>query len=286
MTKETRVGLLLGLGFIIAFGMILSELREDPPAVSNDKEKPLLETTYYRTEPVSVEEIAFGPAEQPPMRTFRDRPAGSDPVARETAHVAPETPAPVLHSARILRETVDPGQPDFDPPAVEEIPEAPRVAERPAVSQPAVAVRTYTVENNDSLYTIAGKFYGPNNSHLFKRIYEANRDRLTSAETVRVGQVLVIPPLPGSGSRPSASSSRGVRQVDLAQLRQHVTSPARARGAAKIYVVQRGDNLTRIARKMFKDSSLGSVNRIYEANRDQLENRDSLSEGMRLRIPS
>ena len=280
MTKETRVGLLLGLGFIIAFGMILSELREDPPAASQEIETPVLEPAYYRPGDVSVEEIAFGPAEEPPMRTFRDRRASF-------AHETPGRSAPVLPPRAVIhREVVDSGEPDFAPPAIQEAPEPRPVVEAPAVRRPAVAVRTYTVENNDSLYTIAGKFYGPNNSHLFKRIYEANRDRLSNASTVRVGQVLVIPPLPGSDPRPATTTPGRTREVDLAQLRQHVTSPAPARGTARIYVVQRGDNLTRIARKMFKDSSLGSVNRIYEANRDQLENRDSLSEGMRLRIPS
>ena len=54
----------------------------------------------------------------------------------------------------------------------------------------------YTVRAKDSLSKIARAFYGPEMGHQYRRILEANRETLPDAETLREGQVLVIPPLP------------------------------------------------------------------------------------------
>lgn len=158
----------------------------------------------------------------------------------------------------------------------------PLPAEEP--SEPADSRRTYKVQPKDTLYEIARKLYGPNNGHLFKTIYEANRDRLPDASTVYVNQVLAIPPL--ASRRPATAPDRPkVRQMDLSEIRRYVTAGVGGRNK-RIYVVQRGDNLTRIARKMFNDTTRESVERLYEANRDKLSDRDSLIEGMKLQIPS
>jgi nucleoid-associated protein YgaU len=52
----------------------------------------------------------------------------------------------------------------------------------------------------------------------------------------------------------------------------------------KFYIVRKGDTLSRISRTYY-----GSANewyRIYQANRDQLDNPDMLKPGMKLRIPN
>ena len=50
---------------------------------------------------------------------------------------------------------------------------------------------TYTVQPGDSLWKIAVKAYG--NGRRWTKIYEANKDRISDASRIRVGQVLVIP---------------------------------------------------------------------------------------------
>jgi len=49
----------------------------------------------------------------------------------------------------------------------------------------------YTVAAGDSLSKIAKHFYG--NANEFMRIFEANRDKLTDPDKIKVGQQLVIP---------------------------------------------------------------------------------------------
>lgn len=54
----------------------------------------------------------------------------------------------------------------------------------------------YTVKRGDSLGQIARSFYGSITHTDF--LFEANRDRLASKDDLRLGQVLLIPPLPVS----------------------------------------------------------------------------------------
>lgn len=63
---------------------------------------------------------------------------------------------------------------------------------------PPAAVE-YTVLDGDSLSTISQQFYGTTKQAKF--IFEANRERLKlkSMDSIRAGQVLVIPPLAGAG---------------------------------------------------------------------------------------
>jgi len=51
--------------------------------------------------------------------------------------------------------------------------------------------QTYTVAAGDSLSKIAKQFYG--NANEYMKIFEANKDKLTDPNTIKVGQQLVIP---------------------------------------------------------------------------------------------
>jgi len=52
---------------------------------------------------------------------------------------------------------------------------------------------------------------------------------------------------------------------------------------AQYYVVQKGDSLSKIAREYYGDMSL--YPKIFEANRDILDDPDKIKPGQRLRIP-
>lgn len=51
--------------------------------------------------------------------------------------------------------------------------------------------RSYTVKSGDTLSKIAKEFYG--NANDYQRIFEANKDQLTSPDKIQVGQELNIP---------------------------------------------------------------------------------------------
>ncbi len=51
--------------------------------------------------------------------------------------------------------------------------------------------KTYTVKPGDTLSKIAKEFYG--NANEYNKIFEANQDKLESADKIQVGQELTIP---------------------------------------------------------------------------------------------
>ena len=53
------------------------------------------------------------------------------------------------------------------------------------------AARTYTVQPGDNLSKISKQFYGDANRYM--KIFEANKDKLSDPDKVRVGTELVIP---------------------------------------------------------------------------------------------
>ena len=53
------------------------------------------------------------------------------------------------------------------------------------------APKAYTVQSGDTLSKISKHFYGDANKHM--KIFEANRDQLSSPDLIKIGQVLKIP---------------------------------------------------------------------------------------------
>ena len=53
-------------------------------------------------------------------------------------------------------------------------------------------IESYTVKAGDTLSMIAEKVYG--DAAKYNDIYEANKDQLKSADDIKVGQTLKIPP--------------------------------------------------------------------------------------------
>jgi nucleoid-associated protein YgaU len=60
-----------------------------------------------------------------------------------------------------------------------------------ATSAPSVGARTYTVQPGDNLSKISKQFYGDANKYM--KIFEANKDKLSDPDKVKVGTELLIP---------------------------------------------------------------------------------------------
>ncbi len=312
MTKETRIGLLVGLLFIVAFGLVLSELAgtdSSPPAPAAAEENfesyahtPVIEEAFPFAERVAAGRRSPGPSDGQPAAgggVAAVEVSLSDPLAEGDrgggmieAIEAEVSPGPAVLAATDRRT----------PP----IPPAPAPTPAPA---PPPRRRVYTVQPNDTLIRIARRLYGPGNDMLYKRIYKANRDVLVDESTLEIGQELVIPPLGPGANRPGgpgASASTplgpaappplaggagqregtGYAEMDVSDLRRHFAGVRSLGPVRRAYVVRRGDNLTGIARKLLNDDSPAAVRRIFNANRDTLASPDLLQVGMKLNIPS
>ncbi len=202
-------------------------------------------------EPVPPEETTARmdlPIELPQAETAQSRPA-------ETAAARSTTPAPVA---------------------------APTQKPAPAAATPQ---RIYVVEDGDVLATVAKKAYGPEEGNRLvnvNRIFEANRDKLTSPDEIVVGQKLVIPPLPGA--KPDMTLSQAVFEKVEQIGKRNVAEVQAPKPAGTVYVVQDGDSLWKIA-----SGQLGNGARweeIVKLNTDTLKSKDAtLVIGMQLRLP-
>ncbi len=271
MTRQARVGLLVGLGFIIMFGVLMSELTGGSAA-------PPIE------EPASggaVNEYAWAP------------------VIEEIPAAKPEV------MERLSATTQDEREQDEEPVAIVRVERSSGDGESQQARTDAARTvrrrgeRKYTVKPSDMLIKIARKVYGPGHEDEYKRIYQANRNILSSESLVIAGQELVIPPLSDAREvrpqqRQAAQSpthrrraSEGYRQMGLDELRRHFSAGRGDQAASgRVYVIRRGDNLTGIARRYLKDDSKEAVMKIYNANRDKLSSPDVLPVGVRIVIPS
>lgn len=66
-----------------------------------------------------------------------------------------------------------------------------KVSPKPGVSAPVSSMKTYTVQEGDTLSKIAEMYLG--NAGEYMRILDANRDQLSDPDKIQPGQVLKIP---------------------------------------------------------------------------------------------
>jgi len=310
MTKETRFGLLVGMVFIIAFGLILSELTgtDAAPPVPPAEEEYL---GAYGHAP-SIEDVPLLPEAGRAVASLSGPPGSVAPGPGAVVE-ATLSHRPGIAGARSLVEAQVHPRPAVLAATVEPRDAAVESRRPPPPVARAPRRRVYVVQPGDTLIRIARKVYGRGKDLEYKRIYNANKSALPDESTLSIGQELVIPPLPGRevqpvaqaggaasrlgpSARPAAlapapaprrrGSGERVVELDVDELGRHFGRREASRGASRGYVVRRGDCLTGIARRLLRDDSPETVRKLYEANRDRLRSPHCLQVGMRLQIPS
>jgi len=292
MTRQTRIGLLVGLAFIILFGLVLGELTEtSPPAPAPGAMEDV--GSYAHARPVEEIYVPEGEEISIDVPWARDEAlADALPDARDVGDMVLAAGRPEAAPARGVSRPIETARP-------ERIETADPSAEGGPAAATVPAPRTHTVRPNDSLIRIARAWYGDRRWRQYKRIYQANRHKLPDESTLQVGMVLVIPPLEDEAASaadrtravaarpPAATPGLPGREMTIAELGRYFgVSQSRRASAGRVYVVRRGDNLTRIARITLHDDSRAAVLKIYNANRDKLSSPDRLPVGLALRIPA
>jgi nucleoid-associated protein YgaU len=182
-----------------------------------------------------------------------------------------------------------------DPRLTDNLPDAPDAAAPPrsawrgtvepasnnAVEPLTVENGKYTVQPNDSLWTVSEKVYGT--GRYFKAIYEHNRARLPHADRLAVGTVIAVPPVALLEQNYPALCPKQ-RKSALVKPRTIEASTRQRIAGSNVYVVEEGDTLFDIARY-----ELGKASRwaeIYDLNRAALgEDFDYLQPGTELAMP-
>ena len=272
MGRETRIGLLIGLAFVVVFGLVLSELTAPEAAPPPSEE---ISSAYRHTYVINETLDDTG---RRSIHVSRSR------LSAEASRRESLAASPPPRESRDSTESREVGE-SIVPPA--------HAAQVRRVLPPSPRVTTYAVQRGDTLIGIARKVYGPNHEQQYRRIFEANLRILPDEGSVMPGQVLVIPPL--SDNRPVSAAPAGpvARAVQPRRPSEtNLISPPRPVVAAMIrtpgersYVVKQGESLQEIAYRLYGDDSRRSVMKIYDANEEKLRGLDHLPTGMALTIP-
>lgn len=301
MTRDAKVGLLLGLVFIFIIAFIINGL---PNFRKSDKDSGN-DLTRSR---VQLEKNSRGignNARQVAQRTVTPiRPQAvpaARPLIRQTAqqNTAPgisQTISPSIFSStnknnERFRMSLPPSTSGVNKTRsfVQQKPltqsrALTAMSTSPKTVQAAAKTRIYKVEDGDSLASIAKKFYGDgigNKRETVNLLFKANRKVLKNMDAIYIGQKLIIPPIKIDNSDNPALALTGKQFESVDSVGQRKKPASVTKADTKQYIVKEGDNLWKIA-----NEQLGDGNRYPQlAKLNKLEDEDLLSVGMRLKLP-
>jgi nucleoid-associated protein YgaU len=301
MTADAKVGLLLGLVFIVIIAFLVNGLPSFLQSAS--AEDVVINTITPPTGPdLVIDDRVMDTARQlqPEMR-FRQSQPPQDVVLLNPQNASPAAAVePVMPPA-----PVEPVQPvetavartaEVSAPAAASTPQVTYVTPAASSSETTAAVgstaapkgRVHVIQNGETLSSIAQKYYGKeegNRRAVIQKLYEANRKVLTSQDKVRVGDKLTIPPLTdAAGGSAVASKTPEASQTLLTKFSTMLERPAKEdQKQITEYTVKQGDSLWSIAQRMLGDGK--RYKEIIQANQDKIKDADDLTAGMSLKIP-
>lgn len=321
MTRETKIGLLVGLCFIIVIGILLSDhfrATMDPPQAAlvdvGDNVRDTVTSPAGNTPPVRFVQ----PRDVQPREPVKTRDELSSPPSPVTLRRAGEprgagpagnAPAGGTYTQPPVALTDTPPGPTHTPPIPQSLADAARahgmdvvpvdLSGRPiagatgasaagtATAGAAVAgMQEYKAESGDTVSKLAARFLGANTKINRDLIIKANPTLQSNPDRIIVGQSYIIPaaaaPVAAAAPSGSAAAAPAPPPAPVAQ----APAPTAATADADVYTVQAGDNLWRIARDQLGNPGL--VDTLKDLNSDVLkgDNKDTVIPGMKLRLPT
>jgi LysM repeat protein len=287
MNRETKIGLLVGLAFIIVVAILLTDhttTTTDPrpaalPEVGNNVRQsvttPAPPTDNTRPQVPTRADLAKTPVEpvKPPVKIVQVGPETPDsPIAIGPApQIDPTTQMPVMKPV-----TSKPAKPDLVAQHPDELTrvDGPGAANRttpPAIVPP----KTYVAQAGDSVNRIAARnMPGGNTKTNRDALIKANPTMQADGNPVVIGKTYIIP------------SAGAIAQISDSAKRPAVPTfvkPAPTPANVTWYTVKENDNLWRIAA-----SELGDGNRwqqIKDMNKDLLNGGETVKANQRIRLP-
>ncbi len=253
MGNDAKIGLLFSLGFVIAIAFILYGVNDK--AVKSNAD---LFNTSRDDGALAASNKQPGNSYRPAVATFDN--SASEPTINRTAP-AVSTPI-VVDLPRVAHAN------DFLEPVPEDYVEPQEVVSHSTSGWP----KEHIVARGENLTAVAIKYYGPTQGQRWvnvQKIYQANRQVLSSIDNVREGQKLSIPALDGVISNIAFNTASNI-----------TTSAATTRQ----YTVVAGDSLWRIAQRELGNGA--RLNEITKLNSSQIRNADDIREGMKLNLPA
>lgn len=315
MTRETKIGLLVGLAFIIVVGILLSEhlttTTERPAAPLADAGEGVREGVAAPGVTMREEPAPYrAPAPAHPVPIARDLVAQPQPgpahVAIGPGHAAQppivitntQTAAPVIPA---IDNNVSPVGPiSTEPPLITRVPTdifanhplQPIAAQQgesvipvnsthtpPANTLAANKVREYTAQPGDSLSRIASLLPGGNTKSNREAVMALNPELKKDPNKVIAGRKYQLPI--DTATVASVPPPAPVVESSSPVVR---SSDRPADTQYRTYTVKKGDNLTKIAIEQLGSKS--QVAALRELNKDVLKGGDVIKIDMKLKLPA
>jgi nucleoid-associated protein YgaU len=266
MTRETKIGLLVGLAFIIVIGILLSD---HLTTATQPTRVPLTGTVTNvldsinapgsrRSKEVEPEHIVIpNSIERGPGKTDVEVVGGSRREAKPKSVEIVEVPG---NGGRV--------EPN--------IPNGGTEAETPKGDQIAPpGTRAYVADVGDTVSRMATRFYGSNTKANRDAIIKVNSLLQANPNKVVVGETYYIPIAAGAIPAPAPVAEKTP------------APPAGRSGGEVAYTTKPGDSLWKIAVQQCGSGSATMVEQIMAMNKDQFPNgRDVVRPNMKLKLPA
>ncbi len=274
MRRDTQIGITLGVVILVVIGIFLStrttvyetkipDLKISEEEIVEIDMNDLIEeskTAVAKEDVQSVEKLV----EKTPVEPSNDNVTLEGKwEGTKTAPIEPEEAFSEMSVAEMISE--EPEIANLIPPEVEETIDA------VDTEQEDFSVETiHKVISNDSLFKISRKYYG--DEAKWHKIYEVNRDNMSSPHALYIGQELLIPEITHA-KKVTLSMEVPLKKKQDSEMSIKTTE----------HTVVPGDTLYHLARKYFDDSTMWR--KICEANEDTIEDESFLVKGQILIIP-
>ncbi|UCF33104.1 MAG: LysM peptidoglycan-binding domain-containing protein [Phycisphaerales bacterium] len=140
----------------------------------------------------------------------------------------------------------------------------------------------YVVRSGDTLSKIALEAYGTKSPTVVEAIFKANQRVLGSPDELKVGDELILPPVPGFGD-PSLSQDRGPRPSAEPDASEQSGKEDPPEERFRWYQVKEKDRYASIAREQLGDER--RWREIYELNKDKFPDANVIRPGVRIKLP-
>lgn len=277
MRRDTQIGIILGVVILVVIGIFLSTRTTVYETKTPDLK--LTEESLVESEIEEIEEIDMNDLIEESKTALAKKDVQSVEKLVEKTPVEPSKDNATLEGKWEGTKTASIEPEEAFSEVITEEPEiavliSPEAEETITVletKQEGVSVKAiHKVKPNDSLFKISRKYYG--DAAEWHKIYEANRDEMSSPNALYIGQELLIPEIT-LAKRMTLSIETPIRKKQDIEMSTKTTR----------HTVVSGDTLYHLARKYYDDSTMW--HKIYEANEDTIEDESFLVKGQILIIP-